>query len=98
MLVKVYHRPFTTFYHDATEKDKKKGETTMAAIEPIIYSAIEVSKVLRTRPEIIYKRLERGEIPGYREGGNWKIPKDLLRVHIENVAIKEAKERRKLHE
>lgn len=27
----------------------------MAAIEPIIYSAIEVSKVLRTRPEIIYK-------------------------------------------
>ncbi|MFQ9811244.1 MAG: hypothetical protein ACLRYB_18355 [Segatella copri] len=24
----------------------------MAAIEPIIYSAIEVSKVLRTRPEI----------------------------------------------
>ena len=34
----------------------------------------------------------------YREGRNWKIPVDLLKATVENKAIKEAQERRRLHE
>lgn len=67
-------------------------------VEPIVYTAEEAAKALKTDHETVLKRLARGEIPGKREGRNWKIPKTLLQVYIEDEAIKEAKERRVLHE
>lgn len=68
------------------------------SIEPIVYSADEAARVLRIRPGLMLEKLKRGEIPAHREGCNWKIPKVLLQVHIENEAIREAKERRELYE
>ena len=68
------------------------------AIEPLVYTATEAAQALRTRPDLVLLRLERGEIPGKREGTGWKIPKTLLQAYIENEAIREAKERRKAHE
>lgn len=67
-------------------------------IEPLVYTATEAAQALRVRPDLVLLRLERGEIPGKREGTGWKIPKTLLQAYIENEAIREAKERRKLYE
>ena len=68
------------------------------AIEPLVYTAVEAAQALRVNPDSVLRRLERGEIPGKREGTGWKIPKTLLQAYIENEAIREAKERRKLYE
>lgn len=64
----------------------------------LIVSAAEAAKLLKTDTHTVHKKLRTGEIPAYREGTNWKIPIDLLKVTIENQAIKEAKERRELYE
>lgn len=67
-----------------------------AAIEPLVYTAAEAAQALRVSPDSVLRRLERGEIPGKREGTGWKIPKTLLQAYIESEAIKEAKERKGL--
>ena len=67
-------------------------------MRPIVVSATEASKLLQTDPHTVLKMLDRGELPGYREGRNWKIPLKLLDAYAENRAIKESKERRKIHE
>ena len=64
----------------------------------LVISASEAAKLLGTDNNVVQKMLERGEIPAYREGRNWKIPVDLLKATVENRAIKEAQERRRLHE
>ena len=63
----------------------------------LVIPASEAAKLLGTDNNVVQKMLERGEIPAYREGRNWKIPVDLLKATVENRAIKEAQERR-LHE
>lgn len=63
-------------------------------MERLIYSATEAAELLGTRPNTIQRLLESGEIPAYRDGKNWKIPKTLLLKYIEDKAIAEAKERR----
>ena len=67
-------------------------------MEKMVVSATEAAKLLKVRPNLLIAQLEAGEIPAYKEGTNWKIPADLLRATIENRAIKEAQERRRLHE
>lgn len=64
----------------------------------LIVSATEASKLMQTDRHTVLELLDRGELPGYREGRNWKIPLRLLNAYIENRAIKESKERRKVHE
>lgn len=65
-------------------------------IEPIVYSAGEAAAALKCDPGAVLDKLKRGEIPAYREGTYWKIPKTLLQAYIESEAIKEAKERKSL--
>ena len=67
-------------------------------METLVYTSSEVAKLLRVRPDLIGQMLEAGEIPAYREGKCWKIPKTLLQAYIENRAMSEAKARRKLNE
>lgn len=64
----------------------------------LVIPASEAAKLLGTDNNVVQKMLERGEIPAYREGRNWKIPVDLLKATVENRAIKEAQERRLLYE
>lgn len=70
----------------------------MGAVEILVYTAQEAAKALKTDNGSFNKRLENGEIPAYKEGRNWKVPKSLLNKHIEEVAIKETEERRKAHQ
>lgn len=67
-------------------------------MKAIVVSATEASRLLLTDPHTVLAMLDRGELPGYREGRNWKIPLSLLNAYIENRAIEESKERRKIHE
>ena len=64
----------------------------------LVIPASEAARMLGTDNNVVQKMLERGEIPAYREGRNWKIPVDLLKATVENKAIKDAQERRRLHE
>lgn len=67
-------------------------------IECLVVSAAEAARMLKLRPEEMLRRLEMGEIAAMRDGKNWKIPKTTLQVYVENKAIAEARERRKLYE
>lgn len=67
-------------------------------MEKMVIPASEAAKLLCTDNHTVQRALERGDIPAYKEGRNWKIPVSLLKATIENRAIAEAKERRKLHE
>ena len=64
----------------------------------IVIPASEAARMLGMDNNAFLKMLERGEIPAYRKGRNWKIPMDLLKATVENKAIKEAQERRRLYE
>lgn len=70
----------------------------MEAVETLVYTAQEAAKALKTDNGSFNKRLENGEIPAYKEGRYWKVPKSLLNRYIEEVAIKETEERRKVHQ
>ena len=62
----------------------------------MVVTASEAARLLRTRTEIIFKMIESGEIPAYRDGRNWKIPRSLLEAYVEERAMKEAKTRREV--
>lgn len=64
-------------------------------IDVLVYTAEEAAKALKTDHESVAAMLKRGEIPAYREGRNWKVPKTLLAAYAENRAIEEAKERKR---
>jgi len=64
----------------------------------LVYSAIQAAKAVNEAPEKFNKRLERGEVPAYRVGKGWKIPKTLLQAYVEGKAVKEANERKALYE
>jgi len=64
-------------------------------MENLVYTSAEVAEILRTRPNTIIDMLNSGELPAYREGRNWKIPRECLERYIVTKAMKETKERRK---
>jgi len=67
-------------------------------IECLVVTAAEAAKMLKLNPKETGRRLEIGEIPATRDGREWKIPKTTLQKYIEDKAIEEARERRKLYE
>lgn len=68
-------------------------------METLVVTPNEAAKLLRVSPNEIYQKLEKGEIPAYRDGvngKNWKIPKVLLQDYINERALEEAKDRQQL--
>ena len=63
----------------------------------MIYTAGQAAKLLKISPKKMLEKLDSGEIPAYREGQDWKIPQGLLKAYIENRALRESAERKKLH-
>lgn len=53
------------------------------SIEPLVVSAIEAAEMLRTGVHVVYPLIERGEIPAYRVGCNWKVPITKLQQYVE---------------
>lgn len=60
----------------------------------MICTPVEAAEALATRPAKVRELLDRGEIPAYKEGRNYKIPIVLLEDYIVERAQKETKERR----
>ena len=51
--------------------------------ELVLYTAAEVAEVLRMNPQVIQRKLQAGEIPGYRIGREWRVEKGQLRTWLE---------------
>lgn len=64
----------------------------------LIVTASDAAKLLKTSQAEMLRMVQTGEVPAYREGKNWKIPLSLLKTTIENRAIEEAKERKRIYE
>lgn len=60
----------------------------------MICTPVEAAEALATRPAKVRELLDRGDIPSYKEGRNYKIPIVLLEEYIVARALKETEERR----
>ena len=63
-------------------------------MDRLICTPQEAAEALATRPAKVRELLDRGEIPAYKEGRNYKIPIVLLEEYIVTRAHKETEERR----
>lgn len=63
-------------------------------MDKLVITPREAATILSTSITTINEQLAAGEIPAYREGRNWKIPKASLNVYIMERAEKEAAARR----
>lgn len=63
-----------------------------------IYTAKEVSRILKESPAVTLDKLRRGEIPAYREGRYWRIPETLLEAYVRNRALRETETRKEICE
>lgn len=57
------------------------------SIEPLVVSAIEAAEMLRTGVHVVYPLIERGEIPAYRVGCNWKVPITKLQLRDRHFPV-----------
>ena len=48
-----------------------------------LYTAAEVADVLRLNPQVVQRKLQAGEIPGYRIGREWRVEREQLRAWLE---------------
>lgn len=44
-----------------------------AAATLVLYTAAEVAEILRLNPQVVQRKLQAGEIPGYRIGREWRV-------------------------
>jgi excisionase family DNA binding protein len=52
-----------------------------------VFTIGEVAEILRVHPTTIYRLLKRGEFPGFKVGGNWRIGADALKHWISEVGF-----------
>jgi excisionase family DNA binding protein len=48
-----------------------------------LYTAAEVADVLRMNPQVVQRKLQAGEIPGYRIGREWRVERAQLMAWLE---------------
>lgn len=48
-----------------------------------LYTAAEVAEVLRLNPQVVQRKLQAGEIPGYRIGREWRVEHGKLLEWLE---------------
>jgi excisionase family DNA binding protein len=49
-----------------------------------LYTAAEVAEVLRLNQQVVQRKLQAGEIPGYRIGREWRVDREQLRGWLES--------------
>lgn len=63
---------------------KAAAQPVMAIDElPYICTAAEAGRFLRCTPEQIQRKASSGEIPGYKEGQEWRFRRDDLVAYLE---------------
>lgn len=48
-----------------------------------LYTAAEVADLLRLNPQVVQRKLQAGEIPGYRIGREWRVEREQLLAWLE---------------
>lgn len=51
--------------------------------ELVLYTAAEVAEVLRLNHQVVQRKLQAGEIPGYRIGREWRVERTQLLAWLE---------------
>lgn len=51
--------------------------------EMVFYTAAEVADLLRLNHQVVQRKLQAGEIPGYRLGREWRVEKGQLHAWLE---------------
>ena len=64
-------------------------------METLNVSMSEAARLIGIQTRLMQSMLERGEVPAWREGRNWKIPVKALEQWNEDRAAREAEERRR---
>ena len=47
----------------------------------------EVAEMLRVHPTTVYRLLKRGDIPGFKIGGNWRVSVNALDSWISEIGM-----------
>ncbi|MGA7870096.1 MAG: helix-turn-helix domain-containing protein [Candidatus Binatus sp.] len=63
--------------HDGDGELVKRTATSQTELSSLL-TIQEVAEVLRTHPTTIYRLIRRGELPGFKIGGNWRINRASL--------------------
>ena len=67
-------------------------------MEQMNVSMSEAARLIGVQASLMQKMVERGDVPAWREGRNWKIPVSSLKKWNEERAVREAAERRKAYD
>ena len=60
-------------------------DNTFSAYYPVIYTRIEAQKLLKIGKRSILKKLQTGELAGYREHNReWRIPEISIQEYVEH--------------
>lgn len=51
--------------------------------DPFLYTAAEVADLLRMNHQVVQRKLQAGEIPGYRIGREWRVERAQLMAWLE---------------
>src|SRR5436305_12643702 len=44
----------------------------------VLYTSAEVAELLKLNPQVVQRKLQAGEIPGYQIGREWRVERDQL--------------------
>lgn len=58
-------------------------------METLVLKPTEAAELLRVGKNTVIDKLKVGELPGYKDGADWKIPADLLKKYVEDKAMAE---------
>lgn len=56
-----------------------------------LYTSTEVAEVLRMNPQVITRKLQAGEIPGYKIGKDWRVSEQHLLQFLETLSNQRVK-------
>lgn len=59
----------------------------------LVVSKLEAQQMINTSSENMLRLLEKGEIPAYKTGRNWKIPVKCLEDYVIEKALEETRGR-----
>lgn len=57
----------------------------------VLYTAAEVAELLRLHPQVVQRKLQAGEIPGYRLGREWRVERSQLLAWLEQHSNQRAR-------
>lgn len=60
-----------------------EGNAHLPAQGPVFYTAAEVADLLRLNHQVVQRKLQAGEIPGYRIGREWRVERAQLLEWLE---------------